>query len=87
MIRPKPRRAKAAAKRAAKPERAQQHRPQHFGSDVPQAFTLAEAAILLSVSKPTMRRLIKRELINPIRVLRHFLFSDEELRRFLREGQ
>ena len=66
-------------------KRAQQQR-RYYGSDIPQAFKLREAANLLSISRPTLRRLIERGLIRPMRVVRHILISDEELRRFMREG-
>lgn len=55
-------------------------------AEVPMAFKLPEVAVLLSVSLPTVRRLITRGLLRPVRSLRHILISDTELRRFLREG-
>ena len=39
------------------------------------------------ISTPTMHRLIREGLLRPCRTLRHYLFSREELDRFLREGQ
>lgn len=39
------------------------------------------------ISVPTMHRLIREGQLRPCRTLRHYLFSIEELSRFLREGQ
>ena len=44
------------------------------------------AQYLGGLSVPTMHRLVQRGLLRPNRVLRHLLFSREELDRFLREG-
>jgi excisionase family DNA binding protein len=51
------------------------------------ALKLKAAANYLSVSVPTMHRLIGRGLIRPNRALRHLLFPLSELHRFLNEGQ
>lgn len=48
------------------------------------ALKLAETAIFLSVSKPTVHRLVKRGLLKPNRATRHLLFPIAELERFLR---
>jgi hypothetical protein len=59
------------------------------GSDniQPGAYKLRGASQYLGgLSKPTMYRLIQRRLLHPNRVLRHLIFSREELDRFLREG-
>jgi excisionase family DNA binding protein len=47
------------------------------------ALKLKPAADYLSVSTVSMRRLIKRGQIKPIRSIRHILISVEELNRFL----
>jgi excisionase family DNA binding protein len=49
----------------------------------PGAFKLKPAATYLSVSEPTLRRLVGRGLIKPNRALRHLLFTKSELDRFL----
>jgi excisionase family DNA binding protein len=52
------------------------------------ALKLKDARFYLGgISVPTMHRLIKDGLLRPCRTLRHYLFSREELDRFLREGQ
>jgi excisionase family DNA binding protein len=61
--------------------------PAAFPAEGPGAFKLRSAARYLGgLSLPTMHRLIARGLLRPNRVLRHLLFSREELDRFLREG-
>ena len=50
------------------------------------AFTMKEAAIYLSVSVPTMVRLLERGIIRSNRMTRHHLFPVSELDRALREG-
>ena len=50
------------------------------------ALKLKPAAEYLSVSVPSMHRLVARGLVRPNRALRHLLFSREELDRFLRDG-
>jgi hypothetical protein len=40
----------------------------------------------LSLSKPSIYRLVTRGLLHPNRATRHLLFSIEELNRFLRDG-
>ena len=47
------------------------------------ALKLKDAADYLSISPVSMRRLIKRGLIKPIRSIRHLLISVSELNRFL----
>ena len=51
------------------------------------AFKLPHAAAYLSLSEPTIHRLIKRGLLKPNRATRHLLFPITELDRFLSEGQ
>lgn len=51
------------------------------------ALQTREAAKYLSLSVPTMHRLIQRRLLRPNRATRHLLFPIAELDRFLREGQ
>ena len=51
----------------------------------PGAFKFRPAATYLSISEPTLHRLVKRGLIKPSRALRHYIFSRAELDRFLRE--
>jgi hypothetical protein len=46
------------------------------------ALKLKDAADYLSVSPVSMRRLIQRGLIKPIRSIRHILISVRELNRF-----
>jgi excisionase family DNA binding protein len=50
------------------------------------ALTLREACIYLSVSEPTMYRLLERGLIRSNRMTRLHLFPVSELDRALREG-
>ena len=51
------------------------------------AYKLAEAAALLSVSEITVRRLVARGELHPVRAIRHLIFSRNELRRFLDSGR
>ena len=52
------------------------------------ALKLKDAAKYLGgISTPTVRRLIKRGLIQPNRALRHILIPVEELDRFLKLGR
>jgi excisionase family DNA binding protein len=48
------------------------------------AFQLAEAADYLSLSITTIRRLIKRGLIQPLPSIRHVVITRDECHRFLR---
>jgi len=50
------------------------------------ALKLKPAAQYLSLSKPSIYRLVTRGLLHPNRATRHLLFSIEELNRFLRDG-
>lgn len=50
------------------------------------ALKVKPAAEYLSLSKPTIYRLVERGLLKPNRATRHLLFSVAELDRFLREG-
>jgi excisionase family DNA binding protein len=50
------------------------------------ALKTGNAAKYLSVSVPTVRRVVERGLLIPNRVSRHLLFSIKELDRFLKEG-
>jgi excisionase family DNA binding protein len=49
------------------------------------AYTKAEAAALLGISKPTLDRLVRRGLLKPSRALRRPLFSRRQLENFLEE--
>lgn len=49
------------------------------------AATRQEAAQMLSVSPPTLDRLVQRGLLKPSRATRRPLFAIVELQRFLRE--
>ena len=51
------------------------------------ALKVRHAAEYLSVAPITVRRLIKRGLIQPNRALRHILIPVEELDRFLQLGR
>lgn len=51
------------------------------------ALKLAQACEYLSLSAPTVHRLVKRGLLKPNRVTRHLLFLREDLQNFLRNGQ
>ena len=53
----------------------------------PRALKVRQAANYLGVSATSIRRLIKRGLINPNRALRHLLIPVTQLDRFLVEGQ
>jgi excisionase family DNA binding protein len=76
-------------KKSARAKKKEPRRTSRFTSDhVPiGAFKLKDAATYLNISKPTMTRLVQRGLVRANRTLRHYLFSREELDRFLREGQ
>jgi Helix-turn-helix domain len=53
----------------------------------PGAFKLEQARHFLGgLSMPTLRRLISRGLLRPVRALRHLTISREELSRYLREN-
>jgi hypothetical protein len=70
--------AQMAAKRTRAAERANVE---------PQAFRLEEARHFLGgLSIFTMYNLVARGLLRPNRSTRHYIFSREELDRFLREG-
>ena len=47
------------------------------------AYKLQEVAAMLGVSANTVRRLVQRKLLRPLRHTRHLLFSAEEVQRFL----
>jgi excisionase family DNA binding protein len=49
------------------------------------ALKLKPAAHYLSLSVPTVHRLVKNGLLKPNRATRHLLFPVEELQRFLRQ--
>jgi len=49
------------------------------------ALKVSGAARFLDVSVPTMRRLIKKGEINPIRKLRHLLIPVEQLTQWLQK--
>jgi len=53
----------------------------------PRALKLTDAASDLSISRASLRRLIKRGLIKPNLALRHYLVPISELDRFLEGGQ
>ncbi|HEU5247172.1 MAG TPA: helix-turn-helix domain-containing protein [Candidatus Udaeobacter sp.] len=59
----------------------------HKPLPTPAALKVKPAAAYLSVSKPTIYRLVERGLLRPNRATRHLLFPISELERFLREGQ
>jgi helix-turn-helix protein len=50
------------------------------------AIKLRDAASYISVSIPTMHRLVKSGLIKPCRSIRHQLFAISELDRFIYDG-
>jgi hypothetical protein len=56
---------------------------EHISPQQRGALKLKPAADYISVSPVSMRRLIKRGLIKPIRSIRHILISVNELNRFL----
>jgi excisionase family DNA binding protein len=47
------------------------------------ALKLKDAADYLSISPVSLRRLIKRNVIKPVRSIRHLLIATAELHRFL----
>ena len=51
------------------------------------AYKLAEAAVALGVSEISVRRLVARGELRPVRSLRHLIFSKNELLRFLNGDQ
>lgn len=50
------------------------------------ALKAPDAARYLSLSLPTVRRLVEAGLLRPNRITRHLLFPIKELDRFLNEG-
>jgi Helix-turn-helix domain len=59
---------------------------EHISPQQRGALKLKPAADYISVSPISMRRLIKRGLIKPVRVLRHIIIARAELDRFLNES-
>ena len=71
-----------------KPKRARRASSDPKRAQIPRAaFKLKETAEMLGVSENTVRRLIERKLIHPLRYTRHMLFSVGEIERFVRDGQ
>ena len=60
--------------------------PAHVGVPIVGALIMREAAIYLSVSIPTLIRLMQRGILRSNRMTRHHLFPVAELDRALREG-
>ncbi len=54
---------------------------------VPLAYTVAEAAAILSVSRVTIYRLIARGHIRPMAFLRHKRIPREQLLRFVNQAE
>lgn len=50
------------------------------------AYKLPEVAVLLGLSEITVRRLVSRGLLRPIRAVRHLMFARTEILRFLAEN-
>ncbi|MBA2435367.1 MAG: helix-turn-helix domain-containing protein [Chthoniobacterales bacterium] len=63
------------------------HQKKTLSEPQPGALKLLPAARYLSLSAPTMHRLIARGLLKPNRATRHLLFSMRELDRFIEAGQ
>ena len=51
------------------------------------AFKLKETAQMLGISVNTVRRLVARKLLRPLRYTRHHLFSAQEIERFLHDAK
>jgi excisionase family DNA binding protein len=49
------------------------------------AYSIKETGMLLGISQPSVRRLIKRGLLRPNRALRHLLVPASEIDRFLQQ--
>jgi predicted site-specific integrase-resolvase len=58
-------------------------RPPQTPSLPRRAYKLSEFSTIVGISNTTARRLIKRGLLTPCRVLRHILITHEELERFI----
>ena len=57
-------------------------------AEPPGAYRLKDAARFIgNISLPTLRRLIARGLIRPVRALRHLTIGREELLRYIRDNQ
>ncbi len=56
-----------------------------FGSTakLPQLFTLAEVARALALSPHTVRALVRRGKLHPLRICRRLLFDPDELKKFI----
>ena len=67
-----------------KTERSQ--RPAKYPLVATGALKLFAASAYLSISQPSLRRLVERGLIRPSRGLRHLLFSVRELDRYLADS-
>ena len=52
----------------------------------PRAYSIVQAARVLSISPASVRRLIARGLLRPNRTLRHLRISESEIDRFLAQS-
>jgi excisionase family DNA binding protein len=50
---------------------------------LPQLFTLAEVARALALSPHTVRALVRRGKLHPLRICRRLLFDPDELKKFI----
>ena len=56
-------------------------------SQIPRlAYKLSETAEMLGLCENTVRRLVDRKLLRPLKATRHLLFADDEIRRFVRDS-
>jgi hypothetical protein len=73
-------------KRKPKRKAGRSQRPANYPLVAPGALKLPAASAYLSISQPSLRRVVERGLIRPSRGLRHLLFSLRELDRYLAES-
>ena len=59
--------------------------PEHPSGLPRLAYSIGEVAEMLNLSEKTIRRLISRNLLKPLRATRHIRISRQELERFLRD--
>ena len=57
------------------------------GGGVPQLLPLLAVAKALSISAHTVRSLVRKGRLRPIRICRRLLFHPQEIERFLQESQ
>jgi excisionase family DNA binding protein len=56
-------------------------------TELPQLMTLSEVATLLRVSPHTIRAMVRKGRLRPVRICRRLLFSPDEVARLLTEAK